>query len=188
MNHNKLHARYMWYNGVGVTPIIWPAVGDGRDQREGDEIIGNGVMMRSVFNVKNSTRSTRLRFYYVTWNTDMGNPDVYDNFFHNITGTAVNDPIRKNRFSSVKYLGSTQVRAADRPSLTTEGTGAEMYFNKYISFGEKKIRFLQNSRVAGNMKENGAIIISPYCTASTAVDEILVDNYKVSFTLHYKDP
>lgn len=188
LNHNVLHLRYLWYNGVGVNPVIWPSQGNLRNNREGDEIIANGVMMRGVFNVLNSTRSTRLRFYYVAWNSDQGNPDVYNNFFHNITGTAVCDPIRKNRYPTLKYLGSCQVRATDRPSLTEATTGTEMYFNKFISFNDKKIKFQQATQIAGNMKENGALLISPYCTTVTTGSSPLVSEYRISFTLHYKDP
>ena len=63
---------------------LFPTVGDGVNQRNGNEIYAKGFMFRGSFNFAGDRRGTTLRFYLISpSNTTEGN--TYNNVFQNIT-------------------------------------------------------------------------------------------------------
>ena len=71
MNHNTGAALDLWTNN---SSSMFPTVGDTENNRDGNEIIGQGFMLRGMFNVPHDRRDVRIDYYYVQHNTNMGNP------------------------------------------------------------------------------------------------------------------
>ena len=117
----NLHTHYdIWKVNSTSADTIWPAVGDGDANRTGDMIQATGMKIRGVFEIPNDRFNMRMKIWYVQWNTGDGTPSTQSEFFHNISGNIMLDPIQNKRFRSIKYLGEIKCRPTDIQNATAQ--------------------------------------------------------------------
>jgi hypothetical protein len=189
MKHNSLNG-YVMYS-VNSPLNVFPFVGDGPDQRNGNEIYAKGFMIRASFNMAGDRRGTSLRFYLVSPSNTTETP-TYANLFQNITNNVELDPLDKTKFPHTKYLGMAKLPDRSAPTASIDGTfeliDSNIIWKKWIPF-EKKIKFKQQS-------SNEPMNIAPYMTLCvTAYDhnsaletDVCVKDIDMMVSFYYSDP
>lgn len=182
MNHDSLTNWEIW---SGTITNIFPQQGLGDGERIGDEIYVTGIMVRMVLQVPQDRRNTKMKFWYVPHNTDVG-ALTKANFFHNVSNNVMVDPIQTDRWKGVRYLGLHQMSAVDQ----TTGSQDKTIIRKFWIPLYKKVTFQSDGSqvVASGLAESGTIVGCAYDTISTLTTDTLVTNSEVSFTLYYKCP
>lgn len=187
--HNGGQLIDLWTNN---TSSLFPTVGDTENNRDGNEIMGRGFMIRGMFNIPYDRRDVRIDMYYVQHNTNMGNP--LTDLFHNVSGNVMLDPVNKKRWDNVKKLGSLRVKATDAGMHSSGSWLADNVITKTVMFKRwiplnKKLKFYADgaSNVT-NLPEMGRILFFAYDTLSTAGTDTVVHSGSVNATFYYKDP
>lgn len=184
LNHNTLQNIWLWYPSNPIGNNLFPTQGNTDGNRRGDEIICQGVRMRMVLNVPYDRRNSVFKLFFLQWNSTQGSPDLRTDLLHDITGTTVLDPIQKDRWPGIRYLGSYSCRAKD-----LQGTDHHtILINKWIPL-KRKVTFLSDGDVnPANLRENGGVIIMPYSTTGALQTDTIATNCQCTYTLYYKDP
>lgn len=166
---------------------LWPPQGLSDGERKGDEIYTTGIMYRGVFQIPFDRRNTQFKMWYVPYNTEQGDSAVYNNFFHNVTGDGIIDPVQTDRWKGIKYLGKFKARSVDQ-NLTEVGNDKTIHIKRWIPI-KKKITFINDgSQQPSNMQEVGRLIVLPYDAISTFTTDIVITRSENCFTLYFKDP
>lgn len=181
--HDVLKPIDIW----GPTNVgIWPNQGAGDGERRGDEIYLTGIMYRGVFQVPHDRRNVAFKMWYVPFNTEQGDPATYSNFFHNITGDGMIDPVQTDRWRGLRYLGKFRCRSVDQ--ATGDPNDKTIHVKRWIPM-KRKVRFIQDSsQQPSNMPEVGRIMVLAYDTITTLITDIVITRSENCFTIYYKDP
>lgn len=183
--HNTLARHDLWNINTSDANSIFPAIGDGDANRSGDMIQATGIKIRGIFEVPNDRFNMKMKVWFVQWNTSDGTITTQNEFFHNIAGNIMLDPIQNKRFRSVKYLGTIKCRSTDTQAGSAQTK--TVLFNRWLKMN-KKIYFKNDaSEVPTNMKEYGSLLFAPYDTISSATTDTVVANSELTYTLYYKD-
>lgn len=189
LGHNTGTAINLWTNNASS---LFPTVGDSENNRDGNEIVGRGFMIRGMFNVPYDRRDVRIDYYFVQHNTNMGDPTT--SLFHNVATNVLLDPINKKRWDNVTKLGSLRVKATDAGMHSSGSWLADNVITKTILFKKwiplnKKLKFYDdNASIVTNVPEMGKIIFFVYDTLSTASTDTIVHSGSITATFYYKDP
>lgn len=200
MIHGSIYHKDLYSNTVG----LFPSQGITDGSRIGDRIVCQGIKIRGIFDIPWDRKNVKLKFFYVPYNTDQGQPEVYNQFFHNISGEARLDPIQKKRWPNAMYLGTYSIETERAPYYTYSGgdqtpdanvissnTGT-ICIKKWIPM-KKFVNFTADaSTIPTNLKERGAILAIPYSTlntykSGTVTGDTLVISGKMTATLYFKD-
>lgn len=168
---------------------LWPSQGDGDGNRKGDEIYATGIMIRAAVNLPFDRKATRLRFFLVEydWN-QTGSPEVYENFFHNISSNGLLDTIQTKRFK-VRAAWTQQWNGPDNVAEAT-ATEAVVLVKKWIPL-KRRICFQSDTStvVTKGLSESFRLMMLPYDTINTSkVLDNVVNGVECCATLYYKDP
>lgn len=183
--HDVLTRQDIWKVNSTAADTIWPAVGDGDANRTGDMIQATGMKIRGVFEIPNDRFNMRMKIWYVQWNTGDGTPSTQSEFFHNISGNIMLDPIQNKRFRSIKYLGEIKCRPTDIQNATAQTK--TIFFQRWIPMKKKVYFKADGSVIPTNMKEYGSLVFAPYDTISSSQTDIIVSDSELTYTLYYKD-
>lgn len=187
INHDTLRKYVLW----DVSDYsIFPTQGLGDGNRIGDEIYVTGMMIRATFQVPYDRRNTKIRLWYVPYNTDQGFPDQQSQFMHNVTGNTFLDPIQTKRWPGVKYLGQYQVKSTDQPHIIGETLQDKTIMVKKWLPIYRKVAFKEDGSVVpvSGLKEHGWLIASAYDSITSATTDTVVSRCEMSCTMYYKDP
>lgn len=184
VNHNRLFRFNIFSNNnpdVNKHPV--PSQGNGDGQRNGDEIYAKGIKLRMCLTNGTDHHNAKWRFWLVEWNTVQGDPCVYDNMFHNVSGNLMLDAIQTDRFRATK-IGDYRYRSTDiSPSVN-----GEILVSKWIPF-KRKLCFTADDSIviAKGMKEALTIVGVCYDSQNTS-QEISIGGITCHATLYYGDP
>jgi hypothetical protein len=170
---------------------LFPHVGDGRADRNGNEIYGKGFMLRGSFNFAGDRRGTTLRFYLIAPSQVTEGP-TYDKVFENITNNVELDPLDKANFPSTKYLGSYKIPDRSAPTAGIDGTyeliDSNLIFKKWIPFA-RKIKFkASNSNEPTNIPPYMQLAVTAYDHNSALETDTCVKNIDLVASFYYSDP
>jgi len=201
MTHGNIYHKDLWSNVIG----LFPSQGITDGSRLGDRIVCQGIKLRAIFDIPWDRKNIKLKCFYVPYNTDQGQPEVYNNFFHNVTGESRLDPVQKKRFPGVKYLGTYQIEP-ERASYYTYSAGTQVpdsdeisantgtiSFTKWLPMNKNIFFSADATTIPTNIKERGAILVIPYATLNTAKDGVALSgdtillSGKMSATVYFKD-
>lgn len=182
--HNSMQITYLINNNSpNGTSNLGVFQGNQDDQRQGNEIYSKGVMFRNTIKVPADRKNSQFKLYLVEFNSSQGNPGDKNDFFHNITGSVLLDPLQTDRFKA-KYLGTYRVAARDL--ATTQA--ATIIVKKWIPFKRHLSYAIDNSgAVAKGMKEHLAVVMVAYDTTNTLTTD-KVGFVQSSASLYYADP
>lgn len=182
--HNSIIRPHLWYPNNPIGNNMWPTQGNTDGNRQGDEIIVQGIRLRMVLNVPYDRRNTQFRMFFIMYNSTQGDPLNRTDFLHDITGNIMLDPIQTDRWPGVKYLGTYYCKGKD-----LQGTDHHtILINRWISM-KRKVKFNSDGDVMpSNLKENGAIVILPYSTTGALTTDQVATNCQMTATLYFKDP
>lgn len=166
---------------------LFPSQGPGDGQRRGDEIYLTGIMYRGIFQVPHDRRNMRFKMWFLQHNSSQGSPGTYGQFFHNITGDGMIDPVQTDRWKGVRYLGTFKCSASDQ--ATGDPNDKTIHVKRWIPL-KRKVTFTEDGSVipASGLKEEGSILIMPYDTITTLITDIVITRSEHCFTLYFKDP
>ena len=99
LQHDNIYKVDLWNSSDSA---LFPGQGTTDGNRIGDRIVAQGIKVRMVFDVPWDRKNVKLKLFYLTYNSDQGDPTTYSNFFHNITGNARLDPVQKKRYGGLK--------------------------------------------------------------------------------------
>lgn len=182
--HNSIAAHSIWYPGNPIGNNLFPTQGNTDGNRKGDEIICQGIRLRMVLNVPYDRRNTTFKMFFIQWNSVQGNVGLRTDLLHDITGNIMLDPIQKDRWPGVKYLGSYTSRAKD-----LQGTDHHtILVNRWLPL-KRKVTFLTDGNVEpANLREYGSVVIFSYSTTGALETDAVATNCQFTATLYYKDP
>lgn len=187
INHDTLKNFTLW--DEAYTPLF-PTQGLGDGNRIGDEIYVTGLKLRMQFEMPYDRRNTKIKLWYVPYDSASGDPALQAHFQHNVTGNTFLDPIQNKRWPGVKYLGMYQLTSTDQPHIIGETPEDKtLFINKWIPI-YKKVAFKEDgsSVVVSGLPERGSIIATAYDTYSTFQTDTVVSRGEIACTLYYKDP
>lgn len=198
MNHDSIYSFPIW----GPLASVFPTQGTGDDQRVGDRITARSIKVRMCITIPYDRQNTKLKLYYLPYNSDQGNPTTASQLFNNITGNTMLDPINFKRWKGIKYLGMYRPRDNDAKSWVTQGghqvpedppadraasNSATIYINKTINLNRKCWFQDGTDQQPSNFRENGTILILPYATTNTSTLDTVITGMEGAYTLYYKD-
>lgn len=180
--HDVLGGVSIWNAG---SYSIFPTQGVQDDQRIGDNILTQGIMMRAIFQIPADRRNTMFKLWYVPTNEQSsGSPFTYSTFFHNISGNGMLDPIQKDRFPNARYLGKFMNRSNDQQPDEDK----TIFVKRWLPM-KKNIKFYADAASPPvNIPTHGHIVMLPYDSISTLITDIVITRAQFTFTLYYKDP
>jgi hypothetical protein len=190
LNHNSMVRAYLSDNtGLGTPANHVTAIAQGNTDslRNGDEIYAKGIMLRGTITIPADRKNTRFRMYWVEHNSNNGNLTVFNDVFHNITGSVHLDPVQTDRWS-LKLLGEYRFSDADTSSTILEGQRGTIMIKKWIPFN-RKLRYLSDTTmvVTKGMKEQISLLFTTYDNTSAAT--LSTCGYvRMAATLHFGDP
>lgn len=178
--HNSLHnfATNIW---AGL-----PNQGTGDGDRIGDSINMLGFKVRLMLGQKNDRPNVTFRVFVVLYeDSTSGSPITYNDFFHNVTGNALLDPVQYKRFKILKQFTVKNTKSSvDRWDAAKEYTRAVQF---WVPF-KKKIQFRNDGSILPvNVPEHMNIIIVPYDAQGTLVTDNIAYGTGAA-TIYYKDP
>lgn len=183
--HDVLARHDLWSPTSTDANSIWPLQNDSDSGRSGDMIQVTGIKLRGVFEVPNDRFNAKMKLYFVQWNSGDGTPTTQSEFFHNVSGNIMIDPIQNKRFRSVQKLGMIRCKATDVQQGVAQTK--TIFFTKWIPMN-KKIYFKgDGSENPTNLKEYGSVLFAPYDTISSSTTDAIFVNSEITYTVYYKD-
>tara|TARA_B110001450_G_C17633711_1_gene486301 strand:+ start:225 stop:1010 length:786 start_codon:yes stop_codon:yes gene_type:complete len=198
MNHDSIHEFKMWSS----TTSVFPTQGTSDGGRIGDRIFPKGIRVRMCLDVPYDRRNVKVKAYYLPYNSDQGDPTDKAQLFHNVVGNTRCDPLQFKRWKGIKYLGTFKPRDNDSTNWVTQGghqvpelpaaawvssNTATIYINRFVKINKKVWFNADGSQQPSNLKENGSILLLPYCSKNTLVSDNVILASEGAFTLYYKD-
>lgn len=164
----------------------FPAQGDTDASRDGDEIYIQGWKLRLMFGQKADRPNVTFRCFVVKYQNQLsGLATTYGNFFHNITGNGLLDPVQYKRFNILKSF----IIKSSGTSMEVGETAKEYVKTKSLWVPlKRKLKFADDtSTTAVNINQDISLIVLAY----DAYGSLITDNIgyvQGSVTLYYKDP
>lgn len=166
--------------------------GTGDNQRIGTDVYSLGFRVRGSFGLPYNKRNTTIKIWLVEYNTNQGNPIDATNWYRNVTGNNLLDPINVERFPGVKLLRTLRATSRDlyveRGELTDSGSIHQLYYDIWVPW-KRKLRYFNNalSNPTSGSKEVLTLIMTCYDTFSTiTTDNVIVDHDQM-VAFYYKD-
>lgn len=181
LNHNTL--AYLANSNIASQ---LPIQGDGDDQRIGDQMYLTGIKFRMMLGQKADRPNVTFKIWVVEFNSNAGNANDKNLFFHNISDNVLLDSRQTNRF---KVLKSMTIRSKGT-SLEVGETAKEQ--TRPLSFWlpmKRKITYLGDASqvITTGMKENIFVLMAAYDAYGTLASDNIA--YAVgNATYYYKDP
>ena len=155
LNHNELQG----WGLIHATGGLFPSQGNTDASREGDEILTTGVKFRLLLGQKADRPNVTWKIYLLKYNNAVsGDPAVYNNFYHNVSGNGLLDPVQSKKYKVVK---SFTINSKGR-SMEVGETAKE--FTRTMSFWypmKRKIQFpSDNSQQPSNFPSSLAFSIT----------------------------
>jgi len=183
MNHDTLKEAGIWNIPAGGTSLF-PSQGNSDSDRRGDEIYAEGIMYRGILQVPADRRNTRIKLWFLEYDTAQGDPGDKTQFFHSISNNVMIDPRNSDRFPKARYLGVFKCNSVDSETDTDK----TILIKKWIPL-KRKIHFrIDAGNAPTNLMNKGSLIWAPYDTVSTATTDTVVTNVESTYTLYYRDP
>lgn len=184
-NHNVLSRHDLWSPTSTDANSIWPLQNDSDSGRNGDMIQVAGIKIRGCFEIPNDRFNAKMKIYFVQWNSAEGTPSTKNEFFHNVSGNIMLDPLQNKRFRNVDKLGLIKCKATDIQSDVAQTK--TILFTKWIPMNKKVYFKGDGSENPSNLKEYGSILFAPYDTISSATTDTIFVNSELTYTVYYKD-
>lgn len=169
-------------------------IGAGPNSRVGDEVYSTGFMVRGCVGLPFDRRNVTVKIWLVEYNSNQGTPTNQADWFRNVTGNNMLDPINDDKFPGVKLLKVLRHKARDlyveRGELTDAGSIASVYYKMWIPW-RRKLRYdgtTDNVTPRSGCKERLSLIITAYDTASSLTTDVVAVDCRQSVTWYYRDP
>lgn len=163
-----------------------PNQGTGDGDRIGDSINMLGFKVRLMLGQKNDRPNVTFRVFVVSYeDSTSGSPVTYSDFFHNVTGNALLDPVQYKRFKILKQFTVKNTKGSvDRWDASKEYTRSVQFWVNY----KKKVQFRSDGSILPvNIPEHINVMVVPYDAQGTlATDNIAYATGAA--TIYYKDP
>lgn len=197
LKHDSITEFPIW--GSGVTSVF-PVQGLDDKNRVGDRLTASSIRVRMSIDIPWDRKNTKVKLYYIPYNSDQGNPTSYSQLFNSVTGNSMLDPINFKRWKGIQYLGLytprdkdasvyfTYENNEDPPGASTLASNtATIYVNRTIKMNRKAWFNDATDTQPSNFKENGSILMLPYASTNTSTLDTIVNAVECSYTLYYKD-
>lgn len=188
LNHNStVQMELINNNSPAAANITYLALGGTDETRTGNEVFTVGIMLRGSIAIPADRKNTKFRIFLLEYNSVVGDPTVYNQFYHNITGKNVLDPIRNDRWSP-KVIGSYTYKAHDTSSSPIDGQRTSILIKKWIPW-KRQLSFSDTTsyQVTKGMKERLSLIVQTWDQQGSA-DTSTCGYIRLNATLHFKDP
>lgn len=167
--------------------------GSGDNQRNGTEIYSLGFRVRGTFGLPFDRRNTTIKIWMVEYNSNQGSPTDSTQWYRNVTGNNLLDPINTERFPGVKLLRTLRATARDlyvqRGELTDAGNIHSLHYDIWIPW-KRHLRYAgtPNENPRSGCKETVALVMACYDTRSAAVTDNVILDHDQMVAFYYKDP
>lgn len=188
LNHNSnVQMELVNNNSPATANITYIPAGDSDETRSGNEIFSVGIMLRGSIVIPADRKNARFRIFLLEYNSVVGDPTVYSQFYHNITGRNVLDPIRNDRWTA-KPIGTYYYKAKDTSSDPVTGNRGTILIKKWIPW-RRQLTYSDGASYAitKGMKERVSLIVQTWDNNS-AFDTTTCGYIRLNATLHFKDP
>lgn len=188
MFHNLIYQFHAW-GETGTILDVMPSVGTTDSTRVGDRIFVEGIMIRATFAVAGDRRNTQINAYWLEHNSDNGNPST--DYFHNVTGSTLVDPVQKKRYPKTYKLGKYSVPPSTQWYLgsnaeVSENTGT-ITIQKWIPINKKVFFNADADNKPTSLREYGTFLLCPYQNWKTLVTDQIITGGDINMTLYFKD-
>lgn len=191
--HDSIHSCVLGSTGSDTSYPTALSNGAADSNRIGSDVYSSGFRVRGSFGLPFDRRNTIIKIWLVEYNTNQGSPTDVTNWFRNVTGNNVLDPINTERFPGVKLLRTLRAKARDlyveRGEITDTGSIHQLYYDIWVPF-KRKLRYSSTSAAnpSSGMKEFLSLVMTCYDTysAASATDNVIVDHDQM-VTFYYKD-
>ena len=188
LNHNSLVEIKLIDNtapNLGIHCTMSQGNSDG--QRNGDEIYAKGIMFRAAITLPADRKNATFKICLVEYNSVQGDPTVFTDLFHNVTGKNVLDPIQQDRWK-VRVLGTYRYLPRDTNSELVQGQRGEILVKKWIPF-KRTLTFKEDTSLVytKGMKERLSLVIMSYDNNS-AFEATTIGYIRANATIYYGDP
>lgn len=163
-----------------------PNQGTGDGDRVGDSINMVGIKFRLMLGQKGDRPNVSFRVFVVSYeDSTSGNPTAYNDFFHNVSGNALLDPVQYKRFHVLKQFTVRNTKGSvDTFNAAKEYTRSVQFWVPY----KKKVQFRGDSSILPvNIPEHMNVIVVPYDAQGTLVSDNIAYGTGAA-TIYYKDP
>lgn len=181
----ELYHNVLSNNSMSFTDT-YPAQGDTDSSRDGDEIYIQGWKVRLMFGQKHDRPNVTFRCFIVKYQHQLtGDINTYGNFFHNVTGNGLLDPVQYKRF---KILKSFTLKSRGT-SMEVGEAGKEFVRTKQIWVPlKRKLKFAGDaSTTAVNLNSDISLMVLAYDAYGTLITDNIA-YVQGSTTLYFKDP
>lgn len=193
-NHDSLNACLI--GGTFTSDNSQPtSIGTGNSDtaRTGTEIYSLGFRVRGTFGLPFDRRNTTIKIWMVEYNSNQGSPTDVSNWYRNVTGNNLLDPINTERFPGVKLLRTLRAKSRDlyvqRGEFTDAGNIHSLHYDIWIPW-KRHLRYngiaVENPR--SGCKETVALIMACYDTRSSLVTDNVIVDHDQMVAFYYKDP
>ena len=198
LTHDSIKSLPIWSSSASV----FPTQGDAQNERVGDRITATSIKVRMSIDIPWDRKNTKIKMYYLPYNSDQGDPETYGHLFNNVTGNSMLDPINFKRWKGIRYLGMYTPKdndagsyrivntssSADAPEANQmAGNTATIYVNRTIKLNRKAWFQDASNTQPTNFRENGTILVMPYASTNTSTLDNVVAKIEGAYTLYYKD-
>lgn len=193
-NHDTLSACIL--GGTSTVDTSHPTAlgtGTGDNQRIGTDVHTVGFKIRGSFGLPFDRRNTTIKIWLVEYNSNQGSPIDATNWFRNVTGNNLLDPINTERFPGVRLLRTLRAKARDlyieRGELTDSGSIHQLYYDIWVPW-RRHLRYFNNalSNPTSGCKETVALIMTCYDTFSAVPTDNVILDHDQMVSFYYKDP
>lgn len=192
--HDGLYECLLNTTDQSNTTVITALVNSGQSgARVGDEIYSTGFMLRGAFGVPYDRRNAQIKMWLVEYNSNQGTPTSQAQWFHNVTGNNMLDPINNDRWPGVKLLRTFRCKPKDliyeEGDLYDAGSINTIYYKIWVPW-KRHLRYTSSSSVppVSGCKERLSIIFTAYDTKSSLTTDTIVVDHDQSCTFYFKDP
>lgn len=185
--HDSLHQLQLCSTNTDTSIPVALGVGAGDNQRIGSDVYSIGFKIRGSFGIPFNKRNTCIKIWMVEYNSNQGTPTDATNWYRNVTGNNMLDPLNTERFPGVKLLKVLRVPARDLNA--TDATSIhQLYYDIWVPY-KRKLRYVTTSlsNPGSGCKEHLSLIMTCYDTFSTLVTDNLIVDHDQTVTWYYKD-
>ena len=168
-------------------------VGGAPSARVGDEIYSTGFQVRGSIGLPFDRRNTTVKIWLVEHNSNQGSVTTQSDWFRNITGNNMLDPINDDKFPGVKLMATLRHKArdlyVDQGAVTDSGSIAQLYYSFWIPW-RRKLKYTSTNGVPpiSGCKERLSLVMTAYDTSSALTTDVVGLDGRQSVVFYYKDP
>lgn len=163
-----------------------PTEGSGDDQRNGDMIYTGGICLRALFGQVHDRPNMTFKYWVLL--VPKGATYYYDNWFKNITGNVLCDPINKDY---VKCIKQGVIKPTPAGNLTSDGGIQDVEytfpFKLWIPY-RRKLKFGPTDGDVNHGDKDLYLLLTAYDAYGTVTATTTLGYCQFSQSLYYKDP